>query len=799
MPSFARFIRALFRTPGSALLVIVALGGGIGVTTAMFAITHSLARDLPFESPDRLIYVNRASGRRGIAAPGFTQSGLDEWMQGQSTVEGLAGFSVAAFNVGSSRDGAVRYSGARVSPDAFRLLRVRALRGRPLRREDAAPGAPPVVLLGYGAWRAQFRGDENVVGSTIIVNGEATTVVGVMPDGFEFPFREAVWMPLRVSDATGVADSAAAAFGRLMPGASVMGAREALRVLERRAAVLNPVALRGTGLGVVRFHDHQIEPSDVVLFASMVAVSSLVLVVACANVANLLLLRAAAREREMTVRAALGAGRGRLIAHQLAESFMLAALGAAVGIGVAYLWVTWFNGAVGSRIPYFWMTARLDPIVIAFALGLATVSAVGAGVAPAIHASGVNLSDALREQSRGSRGRGWARLSRALVVTEIALSLALVVAAGLMIRGAESRMPDQLAGVSSAVLTARVELAGPRYATAEARSRFVNALTDLARGDPDVAAFATASLVPGVAAPLGTALLEAGRTIDRVDSAVAGVSYISEDYLRVLAGHAIDGRTFTPGETRRDARVTLVNASFAAHHFAPGMAVGARLRTTSFADTTSWLAVVGVAPDLGAMPHAGHPADAILLPLESAPPASLTVLVRTRGDPLAYLPLLRRHVAALDPELPLFDERTLSRAIFEANVAPRTFATLFAACGAVALTLALVGVYGVVAVATKSRVKEFGIRAALGADSHRLLFDALRGALPPLATGLVAGLALAALIAPLLSSLLVGTDPWSWPIYVGVASLLGVANLIAATIPALGAARADPVLTLRQG
>jgi putative ABC transport system permease protein len=435
MNSLLRDLRQRFRqrgrAPGQASFAAVAIALGIGSTT-MFSISHGLLRDLPLHEPERLIYVFRDQVARNRFDILLNAHEFQNWRDAQTTLEGLAGFADYEMNVSGTEGRPERVEAAAVTANAFQALRVTPALGRGFLPEDERPDTEPVVVLGQRLWQESYGGDPAIIGRTIRANGQQRTIVGVMPEDFQFPYKQALWVPLELDpSAEPSGERYIRAFGRLQEGIPPESARAECAALARRLELAHPESYEGMSTRVAVYKEHIVEKRDALLMNIMVAVVAFVLLVACANVANLLLVRAAARNREVAIRAALGASRKALITQTLAETLAIAALGGALGTGLAQLGVTLFNRALAHQIPFFWMWIEVDATVLAFCFALILIATILAGLGPALKATGVDMNEVLKDATRSSSLR-LSRFSRTLVVAEVALSCGLLTVAGLM-------------------------------------------------------------------------------------------------------------------------------------------------------------------------------------------------------------------------------------------------------------------------------------------------------------------------------------------------------------------------------
>jgi predicted permease len=792
-------LRLFARNPGLASFAALAIALGIGSTTTMFSICHGLLRDLPFDQAERLVYLTRDRPAESQFALELTDREIAEWREQQTTLDGLAGFAVSGLNVSGPEGRPERVLGARVTANAFEFLRVGPTIGRAFLNAEETVGSQPVIILGHALWINRYGGDPGIVGRTIRVNGRQHTVVGVMPEGFRFPYEQDAWIPLELDPASveGGEDRYIHGFGRLRDGVSLDEARAEFATLAGRLELAYPDLYRGVSTRVIAFKEHIVDRDDAILMSVAVAVVFFVLLVACANVANLLLARAAVRSREVAVRSALGASRIRLVGQMLAEALVISALGGMLGVGLAQLGVLCFNAALADVIPFFWMVVRIDPTVLAFSLGLVLLATVMAGTGPALKATGVSVNEVLKDASRGSSSLRLSRISRTLVVGEVALSCALLTVAGLMAKGVLVHTAGDLDFATEDVFTARVGLRSEDYPEQSDYEAFYDEQLARLEGLPGVRSAAIASTLPGLNAFRGRIEME-GATYKRdQDMPPARLAVVSPGYFHTLGVGLIEGRGFSSSDDAGAQPVAIVNQRFANRFFPGESPLGQRIRYELLGLQSDWVTVVGVAPNLGMRGRVEEGSEGIYVPYPQHPRRYMSILLRAEGDVMALTPAVRAEVAAMDPNLPIYEVSSLSRRISEDTIPERTFATLFVIFGLTGLLLAAVGLYGVLAFAVRRRTREIGIRMALGADANSVLWLSWKGGLAQVLIGLGLGIALTAIVSPAMGELLFYTSPWDWTVYSLIALVLAVTGSVASVVPAARATRVDPMDTLR--
>ncbi len=804
MSWFPRELRYSFRTlaksPGVTLSASVALALGIAATTTMFSVSHGLLRDLPVDEPDRLVHLGIAplsAGDDNYLRVSVHE--LTDWRTQQSSLERLAAFASTSFNLSAVDERPERVNGARVSADAFEALRVDPVLGRHFRADEELPGAEPVVILGCNLWGNRYGFDRDVLGRTVRVDGVQRTVIGVMPEGFHFPEVESLWIPLEL-DQTAVDRGDGRyinAFGRLAEDVTLEQAQAEYSALFRRLEIAYPDVYDEMQARAIPFKERVVELEAVLIMNLMLVVVSFVLIVACANVANLLLARAASRSREVAVRTALGASRARVMAQMLVESLIISCFGGFLGIALAYVGVAAFNAPVAPLIPFYWMDVRVDGTVLMFSFLLVLGSSVVAGTAPALKATGVNVNGVLKDQALGVAGLRLGHLSRVLVVGQVALSCGLLTVSGLMVKGTYLHQHGELAFATTDVLTARVTLLAADYPDESDRDGFYRELVSRLEDQPRVVGAAVVSHLPGVERGYWH-IQKAGTDYeDYSELPTTSTATISPGFFRTLDVELVEGREFSVGDDANNQPVVVVNQSFADRFFPGESPLGRQIKMIASFTERDWMTIVGIAPDLGMNRQLAVNADGLYVPFSQQTRRGMSLLVRTQGDPLESVANVREVVASLDPHLPIYRVNSLAQTISNETVPERAFSVLFVCCGAAALMLAVVGLYGVMAFTVRRRTKEIGIRMALGARTKRILWLGLRGGLVQLAIGLIAGAGIAALIAPPLADMLFGTSPWDLQVYVPIALILCCSGVVASIVPAAWATRVDPMETLR--
>jgi putative ABC transport system permease protein len=794
--------RGLFRTPGVSIVAVLALALGVGLTAIMFSIVYgALHRGLPFEGADRIMSVARSIPSLGVQVTSVPVHDYLDYRERQRSFEDLAAFYQGTVNIrGPERPD--RYDGAFMSANAFEVVGAQPLLGRGFRPDDTTPGSPMVAILGYRVWQERYGGSRDVLGMAVTVNGEPGEIVGVMPEDFRFPVLQEVWVPLRL-DALALPrgeGTQLSLFGRLREGVTVDAAMVEFTGIARQLEAEHPETNEGV-VPVIRPYTDQFIGDDVArLLYTMLATVALVLLIACANVANLLLARAAVRTRDVAIRTAMGASRWRVVVQLMAEALVLAAVGAALGTAIAWVGIGLFDRAVQPTDPPFWLEFKLDGPIVLFVVVVTGVAALVSGALPAVRASATDVNTVLKDESRGSSSLQLGRLSRGLVVAEVAMSVALLVASGLMVKSVVTLGQLDYGFPTQDVFTARIGLFEGRYPAAEDRQRVWDEIEARAAELSGVRSAALVDVLPGLGGNGGRVALEGVTyTADR-DLPTARWARVTPGFFETFEVAVLQGRAFTTQDTRSALQVAVVNESFVRRHFPDGQALGRRVRVGGLESPAPWREIVGVVPDLrleGVGNTDAPPPDGFYIPLAQDDSRFVSLALRGAGAPLALSAPVRDLVAGVDADTPIYFVRTLQAAIDENLWFYRVFGGLFAAFGVAALFLASVGLFGVMSFSVSRRVPEMGIRMALGAEAGQVRGLVLRQGMRQMALGMLLGTGLAVLVARGLQMVVYGSRPWDPATYATVFALLTLTGLAATLVPALRATRVDPVQALR--
>jgi len=792
--------RSLLKQPGLAALAVLALTFGIGLTTVMFSIIQgAFLRGLPFEDGDR-IYV---AGQRDVTQANDEAQSTDrhdfaEWREAQQSFEVFAAFYQGTVNISDGGGRPERFDGAFMTANAFDVVRARAALGRVFQPGDDEPGAERVVVLGHPIWQNRYQRDPAIVGRQVRVNGRPATVIGVMPEGFKYPSSVDVWVPLELDllrserrETTQVT-----AFGRLAPGVTLEAAQAEFAGLAERQQQQYPDTNENLTAVVQPYVRAFLGDEPFTMLITMLIAVFGVLLIACVNVANLLIARTAERTKEIAIRTALGASRRRLILHLLAEAFVLAVAGTVFALVVAQVGVTLFTRAIVDTNPPFWIDIRLDVPVLLFTGALTLIATLGSGLLPALQASRADVAEVLKDESRGSSGLRVGLISKMLVVGEIAISCGLLVASGLAIQSVVNLRTTDFGFERDNVFTARLGLFESDYPDEASRARFFTDLRQRMAELPGARAAAIASNLPSTGSN-GARFAVEGETYVDDEYPVAGYAAISPGFFDTFDRQLARGRDFTDADGLDAPRVIIVNESFAARWFPSEDPIGRRIRQRTIDDYGPWLTIVGVAPDMYVGGLQDETPEGYYVPLAQEPPRFASLAARAASEPMALAAGVRTQVESLDPDLPIYWVRTMTQFIQDNNWFYEVFGSLFMVFGAAALFLATVGLYGVMAFSVSRRTPEFGVRMALGASGGRVLKLVLRQGVWQIGIGLVLGIGLAAALAQAMTMVIFDVEPWDPTVFsIVVVSLASVA-LLACLVPARRAAGVHPMTALR--
>jgi putative ABC transport system permease protein len=799
----ARFaIRQLGSAPGFAVVAALTLALGIGATTAIFSVVHAVVlRPLPFPAPDRVVVV----GEEWQGQPSSVSVGnFNDWRTHARSFSALAALQYSSFNLADGTE-PERVIGGRVTHTWFDVIGIKPMIGRTFRSEEDRPGAEAVAVLSHRLWTRRFGADVRIIGREVRMSSQPYTIIGVMPPAFDFTAdSEELWVPIAFTP-TQLAEHDEhylSVIGRLAPGVSLEQARAELRAIYTQMQAQYPGESQVNPAEAVPFHEQFVGDYRQRLLVLLGAVA-LVLLIACGNVANLLLARGGVRAREIALRAAIGAGRGRIVRQLLTETVVLAFGGAALGVGVAWLAVPALVASSPEGVPRL-EQARVDAVVLGFAFAAALVSAVIAGLMPALRSARTDLRSTLNEGGRtGTAGRD--RMRTLLVAAEVALALVLLVGAGLLVRSALHLQRVDPGFDPRGVLSARITLPAARY---DEPSRVVRTFEDLAATlteAPAVDAAAFTSSAPLTPGGNGNGLLPAGVAFSDETIVQSELGIVTRDYFRAMRIPLTRGRLFTPDDRRGAPRVMILNETAARRLFPGEDPIGKQVSCCEGTpESPVNKTVVGVVRDTRSLGPAADARPEFFLPIEQAPDVAWTWIQRTMilvarsrtGDAAALTNIARDAVRRIDPTLPLFQVRTMEQRMQTSLAQARFNTLLMMLLGGIGLVLSAVGVYGVIGYFVTQRQQEIGIRMALGAKAPDVVRMVVRQGMQPVALGIALGILGAYGASRLLSAYVHGvttTDPLT---FAGVVVLMAIVALAATVVPARRAVRVQPTQVL---
>jgi putative ABC transport system permease protein len=788
-------IRNLLKHPVFALVAISTLALAIGANSAMFTVVNAvLLRPLQYPDPDRLVWLEASNPPRGITQSNMSVPDLMDWQSQTRAFEHMAGFFIGGHFLNGDEPERVRSS--LVTGDFFSVFRIPSLLGRTLQPDDVQPGRSLVVVISHGLWQRRFGADPAVIGRQVGIGSRSATLVGVMPQGFDYPAQSEMWLPLPLDPADSRDDRYLNGVARLKPGANIPQAQAELDTINQRLSQSYAATNTGWTVRVSNLQDQlvgNVRPSLLVLLGAVI----FVLLIACANIANLLLARSTSRQKEIALRAALGASRFRIVRQLLTESMVLSVLGGALGLLLS-LWLTKLLIAISPANSPRFDEIRPDARVFVFTIGLTIITSVVFGLAPALQASRLDQSEALKEGSRGNAGGARSnRIRSGLMVAEIAMSFMLLVGAGLLIKSFLHLREVTPGFTADNVLTVRVSGPPGKFREDAQREEFFRQVNDRLQTLPGVQSAGIILSLPlnGDIFNLYRGYVREGRPDIPEERGDAAYLPVSPSYFRTMQIPLISGRTFTDQDTANTAKVIIVNETTASRLW-PGQSPVGRRVTISPSEKFQ-REIVGVVGETKASLD-NEPGEQMYVPLaQDASWPSMSVVIRTSGDPASFSSAVRNEIRALDKAAPVFNVRTMNDLVATSVAPRRTPMLLLSAFAGAALLLAMMGIYGVTAYYVTQRTQEIGIRMALGAQMGDVLKLVLKGGMLLAVIGVGAGLVGAFVLTRWMTTMLFGVKPTDWMTFAAVSGCLLVTALLACYLPARRATKVDPLVALR--
>jgi predicted permease len=776
--------------------VVATLALGIGVNTMVFTLVDAvLLKPVAVAGGSRLVAISQQNLTRDDSSMGLSLAAIRDYRSQASSLEALEATRGEDGVLSERGNPPQSYSMQRASSGIFDMMHIPPVLGRGFLPEDDKPGAPPVLLLGYGVWKERYGSSPAVIGRVVHVNERPATIIGVMPDGFRFPVNSQMWMPLTPTPELEKRDNRVLdVFAMLKPGVGARQATVELNAIARRLAVQYPTTDKDLTVHVETFHQRYNGGSVRIIFLLMLAAVGFVLLVACANVANMMLSRALGRQREMSIRAARGASRWRVVRQLLIESVLLSVLGGLLGLGLAMLGAHWFDLATRIVRPY-WIQFTMDYSVFGYFAALCIVSGLLFGIAPALHASSAELNEVLKDGARSAGKHRGGRFSAMLVVLQFALTLVLLTGAGIFVHSLLQNLSANRSVPADQLMTARIDLPEDRYKDTASRQRFYDQLFPRLRALPGVTQVAIVSSLPGFGSGRREVEIEHSAIDIKAKRPQSAFIAQSPGYFDAIRLPLMLGRDFNDRDGTANHKSAILTRECAEHFWPNQSAIGKRFR---FYDDNNkpgdWITVIGVSANLVQDLNEKDPRPLLFVPFRQEGWNGMALVVESTVDPTAAV---RAAVQNLDRELPLRDVSMLTRAVEQREWFLQVITRLFLGFALIALLMASVGLYAVIAHATASRTQEIGVRMALGASTHNIMILVMKRGLWQIAAGLALGLGAAFPVTRLMASLPIGVSPTAPAVFVVVAFVLAAVGMVACWLPARKAAALDPVKAIR--
>jgi predicted permease len=792
--------RTLIANPGFTIVAVVCLSLGIGVNGTIFSVVDGvLLQPYPYPDAERIVVLSSTNPRQHVTRTGVSYPDYKDWRDQTTSFSGFAAFQGRSLTIADGSTNPERYTGSAISSSLFGLLGAVPALGRDFGPDDDRPGAEPVVILSDDVWRLRYSADRSIVGRAVSINGRAHTVIGVMPEGFKFPATQRLWVPLAPSAEGSRRDTRSSqVFARLKPGVTIAQAHADLEGIASRLAATYPGESEGWG-SIIRPLRAWMLPAEIeLMILAMMSAVTLVLLIACANVANLLLARASVRHREISIRTALGAARWRIVRQLLTEAVLIGVASAPLGALLARVGILLVDrGVPPDSVPYF-IHWSLDRRTLAYTIGISVLTGVVFGLAPALQAARTDLQSSLKEGGRGAAGGGRGRVRNALVIAEVAMSLILLISASLFVRSFLNLQQASAGFDTAPLLTMRFSLPGPAYEPGDAKARRVEEIAGRVEALPGVESAFASNFVPLSGGGSGGQVVVEGTTVERGKEPQIEFIAASPHLPKTLGVALLRGRDLTDAEETARTPVALVNQTMARQMWGDTDPVGRRFKLTG-PDHPDWFTVVGVIADF--RHFQGDNAEAIspsaYVPYSFDPNLNTGLTIRTAGDPARLVSAVREQIRLADASLPIFQVSTMEDLRQRSFWQFRMFGWMFSTFGAIALLLASVGVYGVLSYSVSQRTQEIGVRMALGAARHDVLRLILGHGLRLSTIGILLGLIGAFGATRFLKTVLYNvtpTDPFSFGV---VACFLTLVAAAASYVPARRAMAVDPLVALR--
>ena len=803
--------RSLLKHPGFVITIILILALGIGANTAIFSVVNAvLIRPLPYEAPERICMIWETNQSKNIKRSIVSPANFLDWKEQNHVFDSLAAFRFWFFTV-TGGGNPQRYQGARVSASFFPLLGIQPALGRNFQPEEEQVGRDHVVILDHGVWQTRFGGDQNVLGQSMVIDGEPFTIIGVLPASFRFTRvlngELVLWMPMAFKqEQLTREDHSIITYARLKPGVTLSQAQEEMNSITQRLAEAYPKTNAGWGAQVNNLQDQAIQPIKPTLLILLVVVG-FVLLIACANIANLLLARTTARQKDIAIHLALGSSQFRLIRLLLVESLMLSLAGGVAGLVLAYWGINVLDAILPeNKVPHL-ERFGLDLKVLGFTLVISVIVGVIVGLIPGLRAHRFNLSDTLKEGGRsGSETAGGRRLRNVLVVLEVALTVPLLISAALMLKSSFLLQNINRGIDLKNVLTMQTSLPKAKYSTPQQTAAFYHQVLQRIQVEPGVQSVSAVNFIPLTNLGDATAVtIEGGAPPPPGEKLTVSYRVIDQNYFSTLAIPLLRGRQFTDQDNNETHGTVIINQTMARRYWPNEDALGKRLQPQfppaklpwRPESSNAWLDIVGVVADVKDDTTSDETVPEMYLPYLQNPSSLMNFLVRSTGDPLRLAQSVRAQVLAVDGDQPVYNIKTMEDVLGEAVAEPWVVTSLLSTFASIALVLAAIGVYGVIAYSVVQRKHEIGVRMALGARKRHVLKLIVGHGLKLILIGVVIGLVAAFAATRVISNQLYGVTATDPTIFAFVSLLLVAVAVLASYLPARRALEIDPIIALR--
>jgi len=794
--------RMLLKNRSFSVLAVLALALGIGANSAIFSVVNALVlKPLPFEHLDRLVAVRSSLPNQGLKATGVSSADFTDWREQSTVFQQIAAYRVRDITITGSGDPEL-VRGSFVSADFFSALDLKALTGRTLLPDEDQPGRDQVAVLGHGLWQRRFGGDQNILGSTITLNDRVVTVVGIMPRDFDFPFGTDLWLPLALTPQQMRRDTRnLQVLAHLKSGVSVEQAQAEMLAVATRIEQQYPQTNTGLGVQVIALRDKESDFTKPLL-SVLTGMAMFLLLIACANVANLLFARATVRQKEIAIRLALGASRRRVIRQLMTESFLLSGLAGIFGLMLSIWSVELIKASLPPDISRFmtgWKEIAVDGRVLLFTLAISFLTTLVFSLAPALQSSRPDLNETLKDGGRSSGANsGGSRARRFLVVSEISLALVLLVGAGLMVKGF-SRILGAFQGADpERILTLQTSLPESRYKDPQKVAAFYEQVIARVRNLPGVESVSMSSNTPlnNRPNPSGELIIEGRPPLELGERQPADLVVVSSNYFATIGARMLSGRDFSESDGWESSPVAIISEAAASRYWPGEDPLGKRI--SGAASDQRWLTIVGIVSDVKQAWFDREIRPQLYLPYLQSPRPTMSFLLRVADDPISYISSIRTQIFAIDRDQPIEDIKTLSQLFVDETSPFRFAAVLISVFGGIALVLSAVGVYGVISYSVAQRTHEIGVRIALGASRNDVLRLVVGQGLKTAVLGLAVGFPLALALSRIMVNQLFGVVSLEYGVTIGLMLLLGAVSLLSSYVPALRATKVDPIVALHQ-